>query len=215
MKKNTIKKVLPVVLSGLIATSLFTPSASLATYEANSSDFHYSYGLDSTYTIDGKVYSSKYQAKLTALEEVGLPAKITGFDVKLYAPLPKYTVLLVSTLEKHVVEIDAISGEVLDVIEEERLSINDYDFSFYYGYPTYPDYPDNDSDDSEDIVVEDLISKEEALEKAAALVSVDALLEEIDLDDNIYEIEMYDDLYDYEIEIDALSGQVLSFEKDN
>lgn len=218
MKKQTIKKALPILMGGLITSMVLVPS----TKSVNASRYtnNYNVGQKMEYRMNNGTFSSKYQAKLTALNEVNDPtAHIKGFDVRLHAATPYYTVLVVTTTDKYAIEIDAKTGEVMNKVEEARVSVNDYNFQFYYGnkVESNPGYEDNEKEeeaDDETPAVE-VISQEAAIKKALATIGREATLEEIELDDNVYEIEMYNTDFEYELEIDAVTGEVLSFDIDD
>ena len=81
------------------------------------------------------------------------------------------------------------------------------------------DYDDDDFDDSDDkVIVSDgkFITEEAAVK--IAMKQAKGTVTEIELDEDdgrvIYEIEIKDGKYDYDFDIDAISGEVLKFEKD-
>lgn len=89
------------------------------------------------------------------------------------------------------VEVNAITGEVVK-FEKEALTDDEY------------------------VQSEKLLTKEEALAIAKKKANGTVEKIELDSDDNrkVYEIEIKDDEFEYEIELDAATGEVLSFEKE-
>ena len=81
------------------------------------------------------------------------------------------------------------------------------------------DNDDFDNDDSDDkVIVSDgkFITEKAAIE--IAMKQAKGTVTEIELDEDdgrvIYEIEIKDGKYEYDFDIDAISGEVLKFEKD-
>lgn len=207
MFRNTIKKSLPMLAGALIIALVVSilPSG---------------YFAEASKNITTKVVAQKYitleQAEQIALTKVNdKKAEIVDFEIELTGKKPNYDFKLVTDLHEYEIEINAITGEIIDF---EKDSIND------------DKHDDNDDDDDDRINKKDntqiskpvvevkYITKEKAIQIAIARIGSNATLEEIEFDkgDNPpkYEIEMYDDKYEYEIEIHAITGAVLDFERE-
>ena len=215
MFRNTIKKSLPMLAGALIIALVVSilPSG---------------YFAEASKNITTKVVAQKYitleQAEQIALTKVNdKKAEIVDFEIELTGKKPNYDFKLVTDLHEYEIEINAITGEIIDF---EKDSINDdkHDDN---------DDDDDDADDDDDddrinkkdntqiskpVVEVKYITKEKAIQIAIARIGSNATLEEIEFDkgDNPpkYEIEMYDDKYEYEIEIHAITGAVLDFERE-
>ena len=206
MKKNTIKKVLPMLAGALVIALVISilPSGYFSEASRN----------PNTKLVE-ETHITLEQAERIALNKVNdKSAKIVEFEVELTVNNPKYKFEIDTEAYEYEIEINAITGEIID-----------------YEKGTHDDYRDYDDDkDSDEKVLRDkevtnkpvvdtkYITKEKAIEIALAKIGSKAVLDEIEFeqDDNPpkYEIEMYDDKYEYEIEIHAITGAVLEFERD-
>lgn len=179
---------------------------------------------DKIQTNNGR-FISKYEAKMAALDHVNdKTAHLTDFEIELEKDIPHFLVVVKTSTHKYLMKIEAETGKVYDVIKSTRESNDD----------------DNDDDDDDDdykirgnsdkiknkkdkeknipVVQVKYITKEKAIDIALAKIGTKAILEEIEFEkgDNPpkYEIEMYDKDYEYEIEIHAISGAILKFERE-
>lgn len=206
MFRNTIKKSLPMLAGALIIALVVSilPSG---------------YFAEASKNITTKVVSQKYitleQAEQIALTKVNdKKAEIVDFEIELTGKKPNYDFKLVTDLHEYEIEINAITGEIID-FEKDRINDDKYD----------DDEVDHNRISKKDntqiskpVVEVKYITKEKAIQIAIARIGSNATLEEIEFDkgDNPpkYEIEMYDDKYEYEIEIHAITGAVLDFERE-
>ena len=211
MKKNTIKKVLPMLAGALIIALVVSilPSG---------------YFSEASKNLNTKLVEEKHitleQAEKIALNKVNdKSAKVVDFEVELTVNNPRYKFEIDTDAFEYEIVINAITGEIIDY--EKDSHDDDHD--------DYRDY-DDDKDQDDEKVLRDkevtnkpivnvkYITKEKAIEIALAKIGSKSTLDEIEFeqDDNPpkYEIEMYDDKYEYEIEIHAITGAVLEFERD-
>lgn len=176
---------------------------------------------------------TKNEAIKVALKEIGKSAFLDEINLDRDDNVLKYEIDMHDDEYEYEIKIDAITGRVLKY--EKELNDDIYD-------DLYDEDKDDEDDDDDDYdkkrvkkdkinqgnknkgkVVTDgkYITKETAIEmalkkigKSEKLVKIDEI--EFDKDDNPprYEIEMYDDKYEYEIEVHAISGAILKFERD-
>lgn len=139
------------------------------------------------------------EAKAIALKSVG--GTVTGIELDRELAGDIYEVEVNSKGFEYDLDIDAKSGKVLRTDKEFD---NDDDF---------------DNDDSDDKVI--VADGKFITEKAAvniAMKQAKGTVTDVKLDEDdgrvVYEIEIKDGKYDYDFDIDAISGEVLNFEKD-
>ena len=127
--------------------------------------------------------------------------KVTKIELDREKSGDVYEVEVKSDGVEYDLDIDAKTGEVL------RTDKDNLDKDNFY---------DDDSDDK--IIVSDgkFITEKAAIEIAMKQAKGTVTEVELDEDDDrvIYEIEVRDGKYDYDFDIDAISGEVLKFEKD-
>jgi uncharacterized membrane protein YkoI len=138
------------------------------------------------------------EAKAIAVKSVG--GNVTGLELDRERSGDIYEVEVKSDGVEYDLDIDAKTGKVLRT-----------------------DKDDSDDDDWDDIDQDDVVAFDGKFisEKAATAIAMKkakGTVSEIELDDEdgrvIYEIEIKDGAYEYEFDIDAISGEVLKFEKD-
>jgi len=150
-------------------------------------------------TVVPKGLLSVAEAEAIAVKSVG--GKVTGIELDRERLGNIYEVEVRSDGVEYDLDIDAKTGKVL------RTDIDDYDND---------DFDDDNYDDkvigSDDKFITEKAAIEIAMKQAKGTVT------EIDMDEDdnrvIYEIEIRDGKYDYDFDIDAISGEVLKFEKD-
>ena len=210
MKKNTIKKVLPMLAGALVIALVISilPSGYFSEASRN----------PNTKLVEEK-HITLEQAERIALNKVNdKSAKIVEFEVELTVNNPKYKFEIDTEAFEYEIEINAITGEIIDYEKDSHDDYRDYD----------DDKGDKDDDEkvlrdkevtNKPVVDTKYITKEKAIEIALARIGSKATLDEIEFekDDNPpkYEIEMYDDKYEYEIEIHAITGDIIDYEKDS
>ena len=145
---------------------------------------------------------SKYDAKMIALKQVNTKSShVTRLEIVLETKTPHYLIVVRDKAHKYTMKVEAETGKVYDLVKVAKVS----------------DEWDN-SEKDKPVVELKYITKDKAIEIALAKIGSKATLDEIefDKDDNPpkYEIEMYDDKYEYEIEIHAITGAILEFEKE-
>lgn len=188
MLKNTIKKSIAMLAGALIIALVvwILPSGYFAEASKNMN----------TKAV-GQKYITLKQAEEIALKKVNdKKAEIVEFEIELTEKIPNYEFEIVTEGHEYKIEINAISGEI---IEYEKDTI--------------------DKEKSDKSVVDvKYITEKKAIEIALAKIGSKATLQEIDFEKNDnppkYEIEMHDDKYEYEIEIHAITGAILEFERD-
>lgn len=228
MKKQTIKKALPMVLGALIVSTvvLVIPFNNFA--EANreyfvSKNIIIERKLEANKAETNKVENTKYitleEAQNIALKRVGdKTAKITEVKIDLNDKKPYYEIEITTNhtngkmemIKKFEIEINAITGKIVDVDVEVKKFLNG---------KVIVDKDNNDKDKDKIIPMEKIyITREKAIEITENKIGNNVTLEEIELDHDdkvpVYEIEMYDEEYEYEIEIHAITGEILKFEKE-
>jgi len=150
-------------------------------------------------TVAPKGSLSVAEVEAIAVKSVG--GKVTGIELDRERSGNIYEVEVKSGGVEYDLDIDAKTGKVL------RTDIDDYDND---------DFDDDNYDDkvigSDDKFITEKAAIEIAMKQAKGTVT------EIDMDEDdnrvIYEIEIRDGKYDYDFDIDAISGEVLKFEKD-
>lgn len=193
---------------------------------------------DKVKTNNGR-FISKYEAKMAALAKVNdTTANLAGFEIELEKDVPHFLVVVKTSTHKYLMKIEAETGKVYDVIKSIRES-NDDDDDDDDDNDDQDDKKDykirgnsdkinkhnngknnsnKDKEKNKPVVQVKYITKEKAIEIALAKIGTKAILEEIkfEKDDNPpkYELEMYDDKHEYEIEIHAITGAVLKFERE-
>ncbi len=151
-------------------------------------------------------YISEDQAKAIALEHAGVSESEVSFVLSKFDlddGIAEYEVEFYSDSTEFDYEIDAISGE-----------IRSYDFDMENKPTTTPAQQDNAT--NQDYISEDQ-AKAIALEHAGVSENeVSFVLSKFDLDDGIaeYEVEFYSDSTEFDYEIDAISGEVRSYDFD-
>ena len=139
------------------------------------------------------------EAKAIAVKSVG--GKVTEIELDREKSGDIYEVEVKSKGVEYDLDIDAKTGKVLRTEKDD----NDND-----------DFDNDDSDDK--VIVPDgkFITEKAAIK--IAMKQAKGTVTEIELDEEdgrvIYEIEIEDGKYDYDFDIDAISGEVLKFEKD-
>lgn len=163
-------------------------------------------------------FISKYEAKMIALKEVkDDKAFITGFEIELEKKTPHYLVEVKTAKYKYLIKVNAERKEkdkVIEVIKELRAQD---DKDEYYNHE-YKVKGNSDKINKKPVVNVKYITEQEAVKIALDKIGREAKVEEIefDKDDNPpkYEIEMYNKDYEYEIEIHAITGAILKFERE-
>ena len=139
------------------------------------------------------------EAEAIAVKSVD--GKVTQIELDREKSGDVYEVEVKSGGVEYDLDIDAKTGKVLRTDKDD----NDKD-----------DFGDDDSDDK--VIVPDgkFITEKAAIEIAMKQAKGTVTEVELDEDDGrvIYEIEIKDGKYDYDFDIDAISGEVLKFEKD-
>lgn len=181
-------------------------------------------------------FISKDEAKMAALAHINdKTAHLVGFEIELEKDVPHFLVAVKTSTHKYLMKIEAETGKVYDVIQSIRESNDDHDDDDKKDFKVRGNSDkinkDNKGKNEEKenngnnknkeknipVVKVKYITKEKAIEIALAKIGTKAILEEIEFekDDNppIYEIEMYDEDYEYEIEIHAISGAILEYER--
>ena len=213
MKKETLKKIFTMTTGALAIALLVSiiPGSFLA--EA-SKDLKAGKSTVEVINVDRDVFQAlktNNSISLETAESVALKrvkndtAKITAINVVKIKNKLHY-IIDVTTYHIKInkvfkVKIDGITGNIKGVdVETEKIK----------------DDVKDDKDKTKD--EEKYITKEEAIKIALKKIGTDAKLDEIEFekDDNPpkYELEMYDDEYEYEIEIHAITGAILDFEKE-
>jgi len=139
------------------------------------------------------------EAEAIAVKSVG--GTVTGIELDRELAGDIYEVEVKSKGFEYDLDIDAKTGKVLRTDKDDN---DDDDF-------------DNDDSDDKVIVSDGKFITEKAAIKIAMKQAKGTVTEvKLDEDDGrvIYEIEIQDDKYDYDFDIDAISGEVLKFEKD-
>ena len=139
---------------------------------------------------------------------------------------------LLSVAEAEAIAVKSVGGKVTEIELDRENSGNiyevevksdgveyDLDIDAKTGKVLRTDNDDFDDDNYDDkVIVSDgnLITEKAAIEIAMKQAKGTATEVELDEDDGrvIYEIEIKDGKYDYDFDIDAISGEVLKFEKD-
>ncbi len=181
--------------------------------------------------VNGSVNETGYIGKDAALGialtevEADSGAPITGniFDQEIELDLEDgvmvYEVSFDYNTFEYEIDINAITGEAVkfekDLLNDEDIDDNNDD-----------DNEDDDDDDDTSSVAVEVITSEEALQIAVAEVEKDLGIQvtgelidqtvEFDEDDNknIYEISFEYDNYEFDIDVDAVTGEVVKFDKD-
>ncbi|MER1999387.1 MAG: PepSY domain-containing protein [Lysinibacillus sp.] len=138
------------------------------------------------------------EAKKLALQE--FDGKIVEFDFDHDDRIPHYEFDIKNGSEKAEVEVEADSGKVI-ITEVESVEKLD-------------DKVNNTSTDTN--TPENQISKAEAIKIANTVATGTVVKVELDADDSrlSYDIELRDGNIEYDVEIDAHTGQVIEFERD-
>lgn len=140
-------------------------------------------------------YISKDEAVKIALDKIGTMAKLKEVDFDDDKFLPHYEVEMFDDKFEYEVKVDAKTKEILS-FEKEAVSVS-----------------------NSQSTTQKYISQNQAIKIASDKIGVKVNLDEIDFEDDdktpYYEIEMYDKDSDYEIKVDAVSGRILSFVKEN
>ena len=140
------------------------------------------------------------EAKAIAVKSVG--GKVTEIELDREKSGAIYEVEVQSAGIEYDLDIDAKTGKVLRTDQDDR------------------DGDDRDDrNDDDDVIVTDAktISEEAAIAIAMKQAKGTVAKVELDNDDGrvVYEIEIKDGMYEYDFDIDAVSGDVLKFEKDH
>ncbi|MDD2446378.1 MAG: PepSY domain-containing protein [Tissierellia bacterium] len=114
---------------------------------------------------------------------------------------PEYEIKIIADGHKYEIEIDAYTGKVLEFEKDDD----------------YNDNKNNKDNNKSKSIKKKVISEVRAKEIALGLVNGKIVNFEFDNDDDDpeYKLEIIANGYEYEIEIDAYSGKVLEFEKDD
>lgn len=160
-------------------------------------------------------FISKYEAKIIALKEVkDDKAFITGFEIELEKKTPHYLVEVKTAKYRYLIKINAETKEVFELTKELRAK-DDKDEYYEHEYKVKGN---SDKINKKPVVYVKYITEKEAIKIALDKIGREAKVEEIefDKDDNPpkYEIEMYNKDYEYEIEIHAITGAILKFERE-
>ncbi len=149
-------------------------------------------------TVDGK-YISKEDAIKRAIAEIGKEATLDKIELDKDDNTPKYEVKMYDKDYKYKVELHAVTGQILKYKKEI--------------------ITEKDKEKNPPVVGVKYITKEEAIKKALERIGRDAKLDEIEFKKNNnppkYEIEMYNSDYEYEIEVHAITGAILKFERED
>lgn len=153
------------------------------------------YYKENNIPVDTK-YITKDEAIKKALVEIGKDATLDKVEFKKDEDTPRYEIKMYDKDYKYKVELHAVTGQVLKYKKEII----------------------KDKDKNPPVVGVKYITKEEAIKKALERIGRDAKVEEIEFEKNSnpprYEIEMYNNDYEYEIEVHAITGAILKFDKD-
>ena len=231
MSKNTIKKVLPMLAGALVIALVVSILPSWYFAEA---------GKNINTKIESPNYITLEKAEIIALNKVNnKSAEVIDYEEELGEKIPNYDFEIITEDSKYEVEINAITGDILEykveAINEKHEDNDDHEINNNHesndDHESKDDHENHDEDHSYNIkggsvnseinkpVVDvKYITKEKAIEIAHNKIGSKATLEDIDFDEDDnppkYEIEMHDDKYEYEIEIHAITGAVLEFERD-
>ncbi|WP_313755582.1 PepSY domain-containing protein [Tissierella sp.] len=165
-------------------------------------------------------FISKYEAKMTALKEVkDKQAFITGFEIELEKKIPHYLIEVKTFEYKYLIKVNAENKEVFELTKDVR-DKDDKDTYYDHEYKVKgnSDKIKKDNKNKKTVVDVKYITEKEAIKIALDKIGRDVKVKEIefDKDDNPpkYEIEMYNKDYSYEIEVHAITGSILKFERD-
>jgi len=150
-------------------------------------------------TVAPKGSLSVAEVEAIAVKSVG--GKVTGIELDRERTGNIYEVEVKSDGVEYDLDIDAKTGKVL------RTDIDDYDND---------DFGDDNYDEKVNGSDGKFITEKAAIKIAMKQTKGTVTEVEMDEDDGrvIYEIEIEDGKYDYDFDIDAISGEVLKFEKD-
>ena len=224
MTKKTMKKVVPMLVGTLAVTMAVSTFQSTTLAEATNKIRYFIPKASSSVVSDNKgtvKYISQEEAEAMAMKKVPKnKSKITNVETLLGYDDPHYNIEVTSVLNENLtkiftIKIDGITGKIQDV-DVEKILKNKYKED--YKEEIKKSYKNNKKKDKE-VVETKFISGDEAIKIALDKIGRDAELEEMELDkdDNPpkYEIEMYNKDYEYEIEIHAITGAILKFEKED
>ena len=141
---------------------------------------------------------SKAEAKKIALK--AFDGKVVEFEFDQDDRVPHYEFDIKNDSEKAEVEVDAVSGKVtITEVESVKEKLDD---------------KANASTDTN--VSENQISKAEAIKIANTVATGTVVKVELDEDDGhlSYDIELRDGNIEYDVEVDAYTGQVIEFDRD-
>lgn len=143
------------------------------------------------------------EAKKLALQE--FDGKIVEFDFDHDDRIPHYEFDIKNGSEKAEVEVEADSGKVI-ITEVESVNNNVVE--------KLDDKVNNTSTDTN--TPENQISKAEAIKFANTVATGTVVKVELDEDDGhlSYDIELRDGNIEYDVEVDAYTGQVIEFDRD-
>jgi uncharacterized membrane protein YkoI len=146
-----------------------------------------------------EVQISKAEAKKIALK--AFDGKVVEFEFDKDDRVPHYEFDIKNDSEKAEVEVDAVSGKVT-ITEVESLK------------EKLDDKVNNASTDTKSS--ENEISKAEAIKIANTVATGTVVKVELDEDNGhlSYDIELRDGNIEYDVEVDAYTGQVIEFERD-
>ncbi|KOY84189.1 PepSY domain-containing protein [Lysinibacillus sp. FSL H8-0500] len=160
-----------------------------------------------------------------------IPALVVTLGVG--AAIGSTTLLSGNAQEKKVLTMQEIEKKALAVVDgtvvdielgrsiyevEVHTDTEEYDLKFdaYSGklLKQRKEYRDNDDWDDYNVpaTTTKMITKEQAIE--AALKKVQGTVTKIKLDGGFYEIEIRDGQYEYEVDVNAISGEIVTFEQD-
>ncbi len=142
-------------------------------------------------------YISKEEANEIAIAKIGKDVTLDEIEFERDSNPPKYEIEMFDNEYEYDIEIQAITGEVLKF---EMKGFEDKELK------------------KDPIIKVKYITKDEAIEIGLKKLGSEAVLIDIesDLDDNPpkYELEFVLGKYEYEIEIHAITGAIIDFEKD-
>jgi uncharacterized membrane protein YkoI len=230
MTKKMIKKVVPMLI-GTLAVTMVVSTMNPTTLAEAANGIRYSIPRVSSSVVTNKKsveYISQEEAKSIAMKKAPKnKSKVTKVETLLSYEDPHYNVEITSVLNKNLtkiftIKVNGVTGKIEDVDVEKIINNKDKENKDKVN----KDKGNKNSDknhkkhkkEEKEVVKTNLISGDKAIKIALDKIGREANLDEmkLDKDDNPpkYEIEMYNDDYEYEIEIHAITGAILKFEKE-
>ncbi|WMM24307.1 PepSY domain-containing protein [Tissierella sp. MB52-C2] len=233
MTKKMIKKVVPMLI-GTLAVTMVVSAVNPTTLAEAANGIRYSIPRVSSSVVTNKKsveYISQEEAKAIAMKKAPKnKSEVTKVETLLGYEDPHYNVEITSVLNKNLtkiftIKVDGVTGKIEDLDVEKIINNKDKDKDKdKVNKDKVNKHEGNKNSDKKhkkeekEVVKTNLISRDKAIKIALDKIGRDADLEEMELDkdDNPpkYEIEMYNDDYEYEIEIHAITGAILKFEKE-